>query len=627
MNSRCNRIQELLAAECAAERPWVLTVEEHLRGCEPCAQKAQAMVRNLHALGELPMVSAPAELDGRIVAASQAGFRQERAVNGLAGVDSVAAPAALDLRIDGLLESMRDSGELPEREAPFELEERVDQSLKDLPGAISQAFLSKLEREPVPAELAARVHADLTTSRQTRSPWRVLRSRQALVGLSAAAALVLMVGFGTDLLTPTGEPSVELAFRVDRAGRLDALSAPAAELMSRLDPGLSSAIRSAQDRERIEIDLDQPTSAALPGAQTGSGSRASGGTQSGTHGRRVGVPGGQAASGQQQPGSGSSAVGAGAPGAASFAPRFGPEYLVQTGQAMSTVSFRGDRRVLTRTMVEDLVAEVDYREEIISDGAGQFRITPLELLTPFLDFDEEAAFIYKQETREGFLFRHRGFVVRNVPQFFRNYEVANFGQLQLVAGRSCERLTIERQDGTGDRFVIAIDPLTSLVMSEERLNQNNELVSKIWYETFELNPDLSGVPLTGGPSEWIGYDPQQPPAVFTETILQPTSSPVGFELNSSSYQASAGLHDLPWSQFIYSDGADEIFFLCEDARPAIGNGASSGQVLPGQEQDTVRLHTFGQWTMIEGLVRDRFVLAVGRADEQELLLMLQSAVE
>jgi hypothetical protein len=43
--------------------------------------------------------------------------------------------------------------------------------------------------------------------------------------------------------------------------------------------------------------------------------------------------------------------------------------------------------------------------------------------------------------------------------------------------------------------------------------------------------------------------------------------------------------------------------------------------------DTLRSMNLGPWTMIEGKIRGTKTIAVGKVDEAELLLMLQSALE
>ncbi|MFT7668544.1 MAG: hypothetical protein ACI8X5_001237 [Planctomycetota bacterium] len=628
MTPHCDKIQEQLAAECAAERPWNSSVEEHLRECEVCAQSAEGMLRSLKALRELGRVTAENDLEGRVVAACQAGYREARAIDSLCSLTTEKVPAELDERIDVLISSLGTEGELSQK-TPAELDERVEDSLQDLPQTISRSFVQKVDRLAAPGELEGRLDKDLLNAgeRLGSRGWATSQ-RTLLTGLALAAGLLLIISVVPTFTTGDSEETAELlsslSFEVERPGTFQGMNVESLKIGSALIPAFDAILHGAKPWQSEEFQ----SAAAPAGGPQSSGTNARLGIKNTTTGHGAPATSRRPLSGGNYAASGGTSGGSAQTGQTTSG-RFGPGYLNDSLDALTTVKFRGERRTLSRIESGSVVTEYDYREEVASDGAGNFAIVPLAIISPPMNLADESSFLQAQERRESFFFRHRGFRIRHLSSFWRNYEAADLGLSQVVAGRSCERFEIKRIDGTGDRFSISIDPATSLVLYEERRTQAGVLIGKTWYETFELSPDLSNIQLTGGPSEWIEFDPSQAPSVFTKALRVPSAPPSGYELRSSGYFASAGPSGLAWAQFIYGDGNEEVFFLCEDGSHPGGssNGQTSAGGASGQNSNLVRLYELGQLTLIEGLVNGRFVVAIGRVHEQELLLMLQSAFE
>lgn len=677
MTPNCDRHHERIAAECVADRPWSSSLEEHLRECESCSAHASAMVRNLGALRGLPSLpaptelaaavsaalteqgrserlashlsglapqTAPAELEGRVVSACQAGFREDRAVEGLLSVTPHRAPKALDHRIEGLFEELRGKGELGAPVAPVELEERVDSDLQDLPRSVSRTLLGKLGRLAVPGELAERVDRDLGESEILAFPMQASwRMKSIGAGLGVAAALVLWMGLTEDWMglnggttqNPNNESTAGFTFAVERTAKLEALTPRSLQLGSSLIPGLNAHIEGFDRRVPIEFEgtegnddaLAAPQGLGAPSSSSPSGSQPTNGRHAN---RRPAGPGPASSSGPGVTGGSATqpGFGSGAAGSTAATHRFGPAYLNRCASALEQISIKATRRVMTRTRQDDMVTEFEYREEIVTDGQGGFTILPTQVLSAHPEYLQESEFLASQAAREGFFFRHRGFLIRDLDEFWRNYDVTDLGTMSLVANRFCEEFDIIPRSGNGNRFRIAIDPATSILLREERFDSAGLMIERIVYESYEVNPDLSSYQLTGGPTQFLAFDVNQPPSLFQDEILQPIVTPAGYKLQSTGYRANAGMNGLPWAQFIYGNGVEEIFFLCEDVPPAMGNGGSAGVPLGSNGQgDSVRSYSFGNWTMIEGRVAGRFVLVIGQADEQDLLLMLQSAVE
>jgi hypothetical protein len=641
-----------MVAECAIDSAWSSRVEEHLALCPECAGLAQRWALRQRALRDLTRepapeelasltrasateegrvrravgtlallepAGAPAELDGRVVAALQGGFLQDRAADRVRHLEPVVAPTALGERLEAIFCELRDEGRLAEPTAPRELEERVQKDLEDLPAAIARGSMSKLPRRPAPGELVDRVQVRLEGARTEHRSH--LRPGLWAVAFAAAAALLAWASLAGGPSRGV-QPERAWSFRVEYPADLEALSPRAREFGASCAPGLDAQLLGLQPESRVEIEREADSAAAPQTGPPGS-SRIPGGSSGGSNPSQGGG-GTQAASGGGPAGSSASAGGSGP----SFgAPRFGPDYLNATIDAPFTVAYRGERRVLTRAIQQGLLYQIDYREEVAADGQGNFTILPRQVMSPLMDASTEAQYLALQARRESFFYRFRDFRIRDLADFWQNYVVQHLAQREIVAGRTCERFDIQRQDGTGDVFRVAIDPESSLVLSEERRHQSGELVSRIWFETFALNADLSDLQLTGGPSIWVEFDPQASPGVFNLDPLTPTAPPSGYELQSSAYATTGTPTGTTWARFIYGDGTEQAFFLSEDILPPQGNAGVPQAGLDPSGGDSVRAYAFGEWSLIEGRVAGRNVLAIGKVDEQELLLMLQSAVE
>jgi len=649
----CERFLEALATEVAAERPWSSSLEGHLAVCGACRELAERWGRCASVLAALSRLDVPVELDmkagdsltaagregraleavaglarhevseeltGRVVAALQDGHLQDRAVGEVRGLGTVIAPSALDVRLDTVLGELREEGLLGPLEAPEELETRVQTDLQDLPTAITRTAVHKLPRRSVPAELEGRVDDGVAMpATLTRRPRLLVGS-----GLAAAAALVLWAGVMGLPGTSEDIQAPSYSFAVEYSTGVEALSPMAQQLGGALIPELNAQLLDLPPVERIEIERSSDALARPGSSVAGGGNAASGGGQGGRNSQQINTgtqgsgSGGLGGSGSTSPG------GAGAP-LVGF-PRFGPDYFNRTLEAPFTVAFRGDRHVLTRTFEFDLMIQVEVLEDVVSDGTGKFGVKPLQLISPSVDTESMSSILDLHEAREGFFYRFRDFRVRDLGTFWLNYDVQHHvGQTVVVAGRTCERFDVQREDGTGLRYEVAVDPETSLVL-EEKAFDGAELVHHNWFSTLYLNPDLSTVPLNDGSSMWNEVDETTLLGMLNEDLLIPTAPPTGYESEHLAFASDVGGTGTTWVRSIYGDGLQQVFFLSQDTPASVGNGgyqASAG----GHEGDSVTAFSFGRWSIVEGHVRARKVLAFGRVDQEELLLMLQSAVE
>lgn len=79
-----------------------LAARAHAESCSACSVRWRKHVALRRALTALPPRSAPADLEGRVVAAFEAGYREDRVVASLRSIPTLGAPAELDRRVRAL---------------------------------------------------------------------------------------------------------------------------------------------------------------------------------------------------------------------------------------------------------------------------------------------------------------------------------------------------------------------------------------------------------------------------------------------------------------------------------------------------------------------------------------------
>ncbi len=149
---------------------YASSLDAHLSRCAACRRDlARAEVR-IAFLRDLARVEAPAEMDGAIVAALQAGARQSRAIRALTALTPFSAPDALARRI-------------AVSRTPAVLDRLVGEDLVDPAKALASRYAGRLERLRAPADLEHRLG-----SAGPRPATRVLTT------VLLAAGLVLVLG-------------------------------------------------------------------------------------------------------------------------------------------------------------------------------------------------------------------------------------------------------------------------------------------------------------------------------------------------------------------------------------------------------------------------------------------------
>ncbi|MDP6408134.1 MAG: sigma-E factor regulatory protein RseB domain-containing protein [Planctomycetota bacterium] len=544
-------------------------------GLEP----GSAGLRAAAHLGLLEPRGAPAELDGLVVAALHAGYRQDRAAANLRRRlgGRLAAPADLERRLAASGGDARPNpGDLSQAEART-LKQGVAEDLTDLPRALSGRMAGKLSRREAPEELADGISGPFPR-----------RDRRWTLGLAAALCAATLVaawgggGWWLEGASPEGAGPTVLSFEVRRLES-------AAELEH---VGLASAL----DNSLLTAARSNPQAAFGPRPSS----------------RRAAGAG--AASGGQAPNRGAGGLPA-APGASNLSPADLPLLAALQG-AFERVEYRGERRVFLSNPALTTAPSIEYREEVGSDGLGAFFVRPLEVLSPPLDPTALDLFLMLQEERQGFMFRYRDFRIGDLELFMERYQVAVRPQEEEIAGRTCQILEVSRRENAERDYVLAVDPKTGLLLRYEETFQSGEPVARVEFESLELDPDFSDGALTGGPSTWVPFDPDQAlPSQVNFDPLRPKLPPEGFQLAHASSRMVMGQ---AWLRFVYHDGVDQVLFLHDGPE-------TSGGPLPGT--DTVSVFTLGAWTVVEGEIGGHTLFVMGKVDEQDLLGMVQSAVE
>lgn len=207
---------------------------DHARSCAACARWAARRVRREELVRSLPRVTAPKELDGRTVAALQAGARQERAIEALQELERLQPPRELDRAVAH--EAGAPSAAQPERaaDAPSVLDRLVAEELADPAKARTRRFVGSLPRLMAPSELDARVAAHLA------QPRPAARSRFRLAWVSAVAAALILALATPILLQHADQGRARRSFRVERVPSLGALDAQSRGWLDTASGGLLS---------------------------------------------------------------------------------------------------------------------------------------------------------------------------------------------------------------------------------------------------------------------------------------------------------------------------------------------------------------------------------------------------
>ncbi|MFT4709075.1 MAG: negative regulator of sigma E activity [Planctomycetota bacterium] len=300
------------------------------------------------------------------------------------------------------------------------------------------------------------------------------------------------------------------------------------------------------------------------------------------------------------------------------------DLLQQIQNAPSQTIHRGTRKVESFYNHSGKDDTVSYREEVITDGLGQFTINPLEVLSSSNVDSQTFQFLLK--SREGFNGRYRDFLVRDLLTFLDNYELRSWGRQLTVAGRDCYLLDVTRKDGSSS-WEVAMDIATGIVLSYHEYDGQGRLYSSMVYESVDFNPDLTGVTFHQGSNIELDLMGAQDPVVL-----------LGFDplipklLPDSAFRfvSATGLDDGNggiWAKLEYTDGVQTILYLdCGLALPALAVPVGVFSPAQGMEEK-LQLFRSGPVTVLQGSMFGHEIIAVGKVPQLDLQLLVESAIQ
>lgn len=177
----CTAVREALLEHRGEAGAGAPELSAHLERCAECAAFAHRTTSIVALVSTLPRRAVPAELAGLVVAATQAGHRQERAIRALSALSRLPAPSDLESITLG-------GGRTDERpivaKAPAVLDRLVDEDLRDPAAAISRRFAGRLDRRAAPNALRERLAGASWASTS--------RGYRLLVPVAAGVALLVL---------------------------------------------------------------------------------------------------------------------------------------------------------------------------------------------------------------------------------------------------------------------------------------------------------------------------------------------------------------------------------------------------------------------------------------------------
>lgn len=305
-----------------------------------------------------------------------------------------------------------------------------------------------------------------------------------------------------------------------------------------------------------------------------------------------------------------------------------------------SVPFSGEREVASQFGPEGIEVTSRYVERIDQDGTGRFCLEVVDVLDPNLSEPDEQLELILLNQSAGMHYRYRDFVIHNGDLFLQNYEVLDTGSRPDVAGFSCTELLVYRKVAPKSVYSIKVEPNSGVVLSlEQSALDTGEMIREMEYEWIDFAPDHSNVlwhvPLNDETAidldsqaarSSLGFEPLVPSWVPDSYVLSECAS---VRDPSVAPDAVGGPFSAPiWQKLTYTDGLETLFFLYGGrlSKPTAQGGAATHQLFEGPENDEMMVIEQRGWTVLQGTVQRHRLLAMGRLDDYDLGVMIQSAL-
>lgn len=290
------------------------------------------------------------------------------------------------------------------------------------------------------------------------------------------------------------------------------------------------------------------------------------------------------------------------------APASDPGFLDLVPNAPFHVAYRGVRHVDLRYDGHT----VEYREEVGSDGEGQFSVEVTDVLSAMPDPD---LFRELQSARQIFTYRFRDWRIRDLALFQQNYLLTVEDTPTTVAGVTCARVQVQRDVALPrNRYVVDIDPATGLVMRWDEFDSAGTLLASVGFDTFELDADISDLFLTG--------------RNFTQTTTHDLGDDLltifGFQPLIPTVLPDDGARLEPQiERMIVQSEVYAKVFLHDGLEVAVM--MSRKPVASGMSASHVRFAEAGTWVVLDGQVEGYPVEVAGKYPVEALELMIASS--
>lgn len=296
-----------------------------------------------------------------------------------------------------------------------------------------------------------------------------------------------------------------------------------------------------------------------------------------------------------------------------------PEFLLERAHT-------GRRRV---TFYDSNGVRTSFIERIATDGHGRFAVEPVEALTP-LNTDFET-FQLQQISQQGFAFRHRDFAIRDLGLFRENWTLQLLEENGKVAGKLCDGFSVQRHEApNAPSYQVWIDG-KGFVLAYRELDGAGELLSEVRYLTYNDSPSQEVLDTVywhePAIDETLELDWTQDlePQLDGVHIFQPRWLPQGFELRRATRDT---IGEDRWLRLKYTDGVESIFFAVD--LPGIVDPGDADIDPPFTPQsnrpDRVMVFEEGRTAAVEGTLRGRDIMAVGKTTSDLLLDLVESAL-
>lgn len=298
--------------------------------------------------------------------------------------------------------------------------------------------------------------------------------------------------------------------------------------------------------------------------------------------------------------------------------------LTKMAGAAQRVPFQGKRVVEAHWMEGTTAKTLKYTELATGNGAGGFAIEPLELIEPALPPAQANQFLVLQRNREGLFFRYRDFAIRDFDLFEANWTANVTGEVGEIAGRVVERLLVKRRSGGDRRYLVDVDAENGLVLRAVEELLDGTLVSKVEFQTLDLDPDFSAVSFHQALTNEITLSTNLS-GVARALEFQPHAPkqlPRGYELIEVAKLLDPH-GNRAWAKLVYSDGVDVLFFV--ESEPDGTPPPHQIQGIPPADPGTVRALTIGTWTVLQAHYAGRDSVVLGKQGELALADAIRSA--